>query len=155
MTRLFCEHELSCAGWKSPVAQINQTHTSEKGTIRGMHFQLAPHAEMKLVSCIRGKIWDVVVDVREESPTFLQWHAEIISAENNRSLLIPEGFAHGFQTLEDNVDLVYLHSTPFNPDAQSGLNYADPALAIKWPIPVGEISMRDKTLPFVCGRGTP
>ena len=108
LSRLFCAEELNKTGWKKPIAQINHTLTSQCGTVRGMHFQHPPYAEMKLVTCIRGQVWDVVVDLREDSPTFLHWHAEILSRENNRALLIPEGFAHGFQTLVDDVELLYM-----------------------------------------------
>ena len=99
LSRLFCADELAQAGWTKPIAQINHTYTAKKGTVRGMHFQHPPHAEMKLVSCIRGEVWDVAVDLRANSPTFLHWHAEVLSADNHKALLIPEGFAHGFQTL--------------------------------------------------------
>ena len=99
LSRLFCAEELRAAGWTGPIAQINHTHTARKGTVRGMHFQYPPHAEMKLVSCLRGEVWDVAVDIRAGSQTFLRWHAEILSADNGRALLIPQGFAHGFQAL--------------------------------------------------------
>jgi dTDP-4-dehydrorhamnose 3,5-epimerase len=109
----------------------------------GMHFQHSPHSEMKLVNCIRGEIWDVAVDVRANSPTFLRWHAERLSAVNGRSLLIPEGFAHGFQALTDDAELIYCHSTAFDAKAEAGLNPLDARLAIAWPIAITEISARD------------
>jgi dTDP-4-dehydrorhamnose 3,5-epimerase len=143
LSRLFCANELRPAGWTGPVAQINHTHTTRKGTVRGMHFQHPPHAEMKLVSCLRGEVWDVAVDIRAGSPTFLRWHAEILSADNGRALLIPQGFAHGFQALSDHAELIYCHSAPYNAEAEGGLNPRDPKLAIAWPLRLGEMSSRD------------
>ena len=149
LARLFCADDLLPAGWTEPIAQINHTHTARRGTVRGLHFQRPPHAEMKLVSCIRGEVWDVAVDLRRGSPTFLKWHAERLSADNNRALLIPEGFAHGFQALSDGAELIYCHSAAYVPDAEGGLNVRDPRLAIAWPLPVGETSARDAQLPVV------
>jgi dTDP-4-dehydrorhamnose 3,5-epimerase len=142
-SRLFCSEELGAAGWNKPVMQINHAYTEKRGTVRGMHFQFPPHAEMKLVGCIRGEVWDVAVDVRSGSKTFLQWHAERISADNGRMLLIPEGFAHGFQTLMDDSELLYCHSAAYAAASESGLNASDPKLAITWPLPIAERSMRD------------
>ena len=149
LSRLFCAEELAAAGWQKLIAQINHTHTSTCGTVRGMHFQLPPHAEMKLVSCIRGKVWDVAVDLRAGSSTFLHWHAEELSSDNNRALLIPEGFAHGFQTLTDNVELLYCHSVAYHAEAEAGLNPRDPELAINWPLEIAELSNRDAQNPMV------
>lgn len=143
LSRLFCADELAAAGWVKPIAQINHTYTAKRGTVRGMHFQRPPHAEMKLVSCIRGEVWDVAVDVRAGSPTFLQWHAERLSAENGRALLIPEGFAHGFQTLSDDAELLYCHSAAYVAQAEGGLNPTDPRLGIAWPLAITELSARD------------
>lgn len=143
LSRLFCESELAAAGWTRGIAQINHTLTRTQGAVRGMHFQRAPHAEMKLVSCLRGAVWDVAVDLRADSPTFLKWHAAELSADNHRSLLIPEGFAHGFQTLTADCELLYLHSAAYVPDAEGGLQPQDPALAIAWPLAISEISARD------------
>lgn len=143
LSRLFCADELAVAGWGKPIAQINHTHTAHRGTVRGMHYQNPPHAEMKLVTCIRGEVWDVAVDLRSGSPTFLKWHAEILSADNNRALLIPEGFAHGFQTLSDDVTLLYCHSAAYCPQAERALNAQDPRLAVSWPLPITEMSDRD------------
>jgi dTDP-4-dehydrorhamnose 3,5-epimerase len=146
LARLFCAEELAAAGWSRPLAQINHTMTARRGTVRGLHFQHPPHAEMKLVSCIRGEVWDVAVDLRPRSPTFLRWHAERLSADNNRALLIPEGFAHGFQALSDGVELVYCHSAAHAPEAEGGLDALDPRLAISWPLAIGERSARDAGL---------
>jgi dTDP-4-dehydrorhamnose 3,5-epimerase len=148
-SRLFCAEELAAAGWDQPVAQINHTYTARCGAVRGMHFQRKPHAEMKLVSCIRGEVWDVAVDVRGESRTFLQWHAERLSADNGRALLIPAGFAHGFQTLTDNVELLYCHSAAYAPAAEAGLNVKDPVLGIAWPLKITELSQRDSQQPML------
>jgi len=147
--RFFCAEEFQVAGLKKTIAQINHTRTQKQGAVRGMHFQYPPHAEMKLVSCIRGMIWDVAVDLRAGSPTFLQWHAEELSADNNRALLIPEGFAHGFQALGDDVEVLYLSSSPYAPRAEGGMNPQDPRLAIHWPLPITELSARDSKCPLL------
>lgn len=149
LSRLFCAEELAAAGWVKPIAQINHTCTARRGTVRGMHFQCPPHAEMKLVSCIRGEVWDVAVDVRAGSPTFLHWHAERLSLDNGRALLIPEGFAHGFQALTDDVGLLYCHSAAYSPSAEAGLNPQDARLAITWPLAITELSARDAGHPLI------
>jgi dTDP-4-dehydrorhamnose 3,5-epimerase len=143
LSRLFCADELAAAGWQRPIAQINHTFTAARGTVRGLHYQRPPLAEMKLVSCLAGEVWDVAVDLRAGSPTFLHWHAEVLSAENGRALLIPEGFAHGFQALTDGVAMLYLHSTAYAPQAEAALQVHDPRLAIAWPLPVQGLSPRD------------
>jgi dTDP-4-dehydrorhamnose 3,5-epimerase len=147
--RMFCTHELAAAGWVKPIAQINHSYTAKQGTVRGLHFQYPPHAEMKLVSCIRGEVWDVAVDLRLGSPTFLQWHAERLSAENGCALLIPEGFAHGFQALTDDVELLYCSSAAYAVQAEGGLNPIDPRLGIRWPMVITELSTRDADHPLV------
>ena len=141
--RIFCAEQLLAAGWHSPVQQINHAATATRGTVRGLHYQNPPHAEMKLVTCLRGEVWDVVVDVRAGSPTFLQWHGTVLSAENKAALLIPEGFAHGFQALTDSVELLYCHSAAYAPAAEGGLHPLDERLAIAWPLPLGLLSGRD------------
>lgn len=143
LSRLFCAEELALAGWRGPIAQINHTHTVIKGTVRGLHCQHSPHGEIKLVSCLRGEVFDVAVDLRRDSATFLQWHGAILSATNHRALLIPTGFAHGFQALSDDVDLLYCHSSPHVPDAEFGFPPQDARLAIDWPLPVTGLSARD------------
>jgi dTDP-4-dehydrorhamnose 3,5-epimerase len=148
-SRLFCADELRAAGFDTPVAQINHTLTLRRGALRGLHFQHPPHAEIKLVSVLRGEILDVALDVRQGSPTFLRWHAEILSAENRRSLLIPRGFAHGFQALAENCELLYLHSCAYAPSAEAGLRATDPGLGIHWPLPITDISPRDATHPLI------
>jgi dTDP-4-dehydrorhamnose 3,5-epimerase len=149
LSRLFCADELAVAGWHKPIMQINQTFTPKQGTMRGMHFQRPPHAEMKLVTCLRGAIWDVAVDLRAESPTFMQWHAEELSAANHRALLIPEGFAHGFQSLSGDCELIYLHSAAYAPRAEAGLNPQDPMLSISWPLAITGLSSRDAQHPML------
>lgn len=146
-SRLFCEAELAPALGGRRIIQINQSRTVSRGVVRGMHFQYPPHAEMKLVRCLRGRVWDVAVDLRAESPTFLRWHAEELSAESGRMYVIPEGFAHGFQSLEPESELLYLHTAAYAPDAEGGLDCRDPMLAIDWPLPVGELSARDSRHP--------
>lgn len=149
LARAFCQDELRNAGWTAAVAQANLTHTRDKGTVRGLHFQHPPRAEMKLVRCLRGEVWDVAVDLRRGSPTFLRWYAERLSGENLTALLIPEGFAHGFQTLTDDVDMLYLHSTAHAPGSEGGLSVRDPVLALPWPLPIGTLSERDQSHSFI------
>jgi dTDP-4-dehydrorhamnose 3,5-epimerase len=141
--RMFCAHELEEVFGQRHVVQMNHTLTQHTGTVRGMHFQYPPHAEMKLVSCLRGKVFDVAVDLRRGSPTFLHWHAEVLSADNHKTLAIPEGFAHGFQTLTDDCEMLYLHTAAYLPGAEAGLNPQDARLAIQWPLPIAEMSPRD------------
>jgi len=144
LSRLFCADELAAAGWRRPIAQVNHTFTARQGTVRGLHFQHAPHAETKLVSCLRGEVWDVAVDVRQGSPTFLRWHALRLSAENGLALLIPAGFAHGFQSLTENVEMLYLHDVAHAAQAEAGLNPTDERLSLDWPLPIAELSVRDQ-----------
>ncbi len=151
LERLFCTEELHAVLSGKTIAQINHTLTASQGTVRGMHFQHPPHAETKFVSCLRGEVFDVALDLRNDSPTFLRWHAEILSADNHRSLVIPEGFAHGFQTLSDNCEMLYFHTAPHNPEAEGGLNVNDPRLGITWPLPVTGLSPRDAGHPPVKG----
>lgn len=143
LSRLYCADELSILGLSGAIPQINQTLTRKRGVIRGMHYQRAPYCDMKLVSVLRGEIFDVAVDLRAGSPTFLQWHAEVLSATNMRSLFIPKGFAHGYQTLTDDCELLYLHSERYASESEAAVNARDPALGIEWPIEVTEMSARD------------
>jgi len=143
LSRLFCADELAAAGWSGPIAQLNHTFTRHLAVVRGMHYQKPPHAEMKLVSCLRGAVWDVAVDVRFGSPTFLKWHAQVLSAENGCALLIPEGFAHGYQTMSEDVELLYCHSSAYAASAQAAVHPQDKLLDIRWPHPVQGLSERD------------
>ncbi len=149
LSRFFCAQEFNELGFSKPINQINHTLTRQKGAVRGLHFQKSPFAEIKLVSCLKGKIFDVAVDLRKNSPTFLHWHGEILSENNQRSLLIPEGFAHGFQTLTDDCELIYLHSAPYAKEAEAALNVSDPKLGISWPLSITEISDRDRLHPLI------
>ncbi len=151
LSRVFCSDELAAVGWIWPILQINHTFTVRAGTVRGTHYQRPPHAEAKLVTCLRGRVWDVAVDLRAGSPTFLQWCARELSSDNFTALLIPPGCAHGFQALTDDVELLYLHSAAYAPDAEGGLCPTDPRLSIEWPLPIGEISARDAGRPLLDG----
>jgi dTDP-4-dehydrorhamnose 3,5-epimerase len=148
-TRAFCSEELSAAGWTNPVMQINHSITNMVGSVRGLHYQKPPKAEKKMVLCLRGRVWDVAVDLRSSSATFLSWHAEELSGENNKAMLIPEGFAHGFQVLEKESELLYLHSEQYSPQQEDGLSPLDPRLSISWPLPIAEMSDRDRGFPVL------
>jgi len=148
-SRFFCAEDFKEIGFNKSIAQMNNTQTRQMGAIRGMHFQYPPHTEIKIVTCTQGEIFDVAVDIRRGSPTFLQYHSEILSAENQASLYIPEGFAHGFQTLTDDCHLLYMHSAFYAPDSESALNAQDPMLAINWPREVTDISERDRNHPLL------
>lgn len=149
LSRFYCAEEFKTTGMLHSIVQINHTLTRRKGAVRGLHFQRPPHAETKLVSCLHGEIFDVAVDLRKDSPTFLEWHAALISADNQRSFLIPEGFAHGFQALTDECELIYLHSAAHEPAAEGALNARDPRLGIAWPLEIEEISNRDRNHPLL------
>jgi dTDP-4-dehydrorhamnose 3,5-epimerase len=149
LSRFYCADEFAATGFDKPLSQINVTLTRTRGAVRGMHFQRPPHAEGKIVSCLRGEVFDVAVDVRRHSSTLLRWHAEILSSANERALLIPEGFAHGFQALTDDCELLYLHTAAFEPSAEAALNAVDPRLAIAWPLDITEMSDRDRRHPMV------
>ncbi|MBA3663140.1 MAG: dTDP-4-dehydrorhamnose 3,5-epimerase [Bacteroidetes bacterium] len=147
--RTFCKKEFAQIGHTKEFVQLNQSWNTKKGTIRGMHFQQPPFREVKLIRCVRGAVSDTVVDIRKNSPTFLEHFTVELSEENRTMIYVPEGFAHGFQTLTDNADLVYHHTEYFVPNAEGGLRYNDPLLNIKWPLPVSEISERDKNHPLI------
>ena len=149
LSRFYCAEEFRCAGFEHPVVQINHTLTYGLGAVRGLHFQFPPYAEDKLVSCLKGKIYDVAVDLRRESPTFLHWHGEIISAENRNSFLVPKGCAHGYQSLSAECELIYLHTAPYHPEAAGALNARDPVLNILWPLPIAQLSEQDSAQPFI------
>ena len=131
------------------IAQVNLSRTEAVGTIRGLHLQAEPHSEAKLVRCLRGRVWDVAVDLRQDSPTHRHWHAVELSPEQVNALLIPEGCAHGFQVLQPGSELLYLHSGAWEPQAETGVRWDDPQLAIAWPLPAGELSERDRGLPLL------
>ena len=125
-TRLYCEDGLHSLIGSRKIVQINHSRTTAVGAVRGMHFQMPPFAEMKLVRCIKGRVWDVSLDIRQDSKTFLQWHAEELSETNNLMIVIPEGFAHGFQVLESGSELLYLHTAFYEPNAEIGIKFDDP-----------------------------
>jgi len=134
------------------IAQINRSRTTKRGTVRGLHYQAPPDAEAKLVTCLRGEVFDVAVDVRNRSPTFLQWHGELLSEGEHSTLVIPAGFAHGFQTLSDKSELLYLHSAPHVPSSEGAINPQDPRIAISWPEPISLMSTRDASQPMLTDR---
>jgi len=149
LSRFFCADEFREAGLNKPISQINHTLTRVKGTVRGLHFQYAPNAEIKIVNCLKGEIFDVAVDLRRNSPTFLHWHGEILSDKNRKSLLIPEGFAHGFQALTEDCELIYLHTASYHPESEGALNVLDPNLSVNWPLSIGDISARDRNHSYI------
>ncbi|MDM8546566.1 dTDP-4-dehydrorhamnose 3,5-epimerase [Candidatus Venteria ishoeyi] len=142
--RFFCTQELASVLGLRHIKQINHSITLQQGTIRGMHFQYPPHAEMKMVRCIKGEVFDVAVDLRTDSKNFLHWHGEILNPENNKMMLIPEGFAHGFQTLSTDTELLYLHTAAYAPQYEGGIAFDDPALNISWPLALTDCSERDR-----------
>lgn len=149
LERLFCMDELKGLLAGRRIEQVNHTLTASRGTVRGLHFQHEPHAETKFVHCLHGEIFDVAVDLRRGSPTFLHWHAELLSAENHRALVIPEGFAHGFQTLSEDCEMLYFHTAAWQQEAEGGLHPQDPRISIEWPLPVAGLSPRDAAHPYL------
>ena len=147
--RVFCQQELRDILHDKNIVQINHSLTPQKGALQGMHFQYSPKSEIKMVKCLRGSVFDVMIDLRRDSSTFLKWHGEVLSAENMKMIYIPEGFAHGFQTLEENCELFYLHTEFYSPEYEGGIRYNDPKIGIKWPLEVRDISERDKELPLL------
>ena len=142
--RSFCKREFEEHGLNPSVAQSNISYNKKKGTLRGMHYQVAPYEEAKLVSCIRGAIYDVIIDLRADSSSYCQWFAVELSGENYKMLYIPEGFVHGFQTLEDNTVVFYQMSEFYHPECARGVRWDDPAFGIKWPEEPTLIGERDK-----------
>jgi dTDP-4-dehydrorhamnose 3,5-epimerase len=149
--RSFCLQEFAAYGLKTGVAQCNVSFNKIKGTLRGMHFQKPPKAEAKLVRCTRGEIFDVIIDLRPDSPTYCQWEGVVLSADNHRSLYIPEGFAHGFQTLEENSEVFYQMFECYAPECASGVRWDDPAIGIHWPLPNPVMSDKDRSYPLYVG----
>ena len=145
--RSWCTREFAERGLNPSVVQCNVSGNTVKGTLRGMHYQIAPHAEVKLVRCTKGAMYDVIIDLREGSPTFLRHVGVELTADNHRALYIPEGFAHGFMTLEDNSEVFYQMSAYYEPTAARGVRWNDPIFGIDWPLPVSVISTRDRDYP--------
>lgn len=148
-SRIFCQKDLAGIKENLVIAQVNNSFTKKKGSVRGMHFQYPPSAEIKIVRCIRGSIFDVGVDIRKDSPTFLKWHGEVLSAENQKMLVIPEGFAHGFQTLEDDCEIIYFNTAFYSKESESAISYKDPKIGIKWLEEVTVVSEKDANHPFI------
>jgi len=142
-SRFWCCKELEAQGLFFEIAQINTSYNANAGTVRGFHYQRDPHAEAKIVACTSGRVFDVAVDVRPDSPTYLNWFGAELSAENNRLLYIPAGFAHGYQALEDDSRMLYLISEFYAPDFESGLRYDDPAIGVAWPHEITSVSDKD------------
>lgn len=147
--RLFCNLELKEIVGEKKIEQINISLTSQIGAIRGLHFQHVPHEEIKLIRCLKGRVWDVVVDLRKNSPTFLKWHAEELSEQNMRMIVVPEGCAHGFQVLEENSELLYLHTEFYSPESYGRVSFNDPLFKISWPLNPTEMSVPDREQPFL------
>lgn len=145
--RLFCSKEFADAGLIDSFVQINNSLTRDKGTLRGMHYQLPPSAEVKVVRCIQGALFDIILDLRPDSPTFCQWFGDTLSAENRRMMYVPKGFAHGFITLEENTEAFYLAGAPYAAEQERGIRYNDPKFNIKWPLEPVVISEKDKNWP--------
>jgi dTDP-4-dehydrorhamnose 3,5-epimerase len=147
--RTYCKNEFSAIGHQKEFVQFNHSMTAFKGTIRGMHYQVPPSAETKLIRCIRGKVFDVIIDIREDSPTFLQHLQITLSQENLKMIYVPEGFAHGFQTIADNSEMIYHHTAYYNPANERGLRYNDPAFGITWPLDPVNVTEKDRNYPLV------
>ena len=147
--RIYCKNELKKIDHQKEILQINRSLTKIKGTIRGMHFQYPPMTEIKIISCISGSIFDVAIDLRQDSATFLKWHGEILNNEKMNALYVPEGFAHGFQTLEDNCELLYFHSEIYSLQCEGSIRYDDPVININWPLEATYISEKDKNISFI------
>ncbi len=145
--RVWCAAELGAAGLDARVSQINVGFNHRRGTLRGLHFQRAPHAEVKIVRCTAGAVYDVIVDLRPESPTHRRWIGVELTDENHRQLYVPAGFAHGYQTLTDSAEISYLTSVPYAPESATGVRFDDPAFGIGWPEPVTVISDADRSWP--------
>lgn len=145
--RLFCEREFTAAGLEGRFVQINNSSSTRKGIVRGLHYQAPPHAEVKVMRVIRGSIFDVIVDVRNGSPTFGRWFGAELSADNRRMMYAPRGFAHGFLSLTDDVEVIYMASAFYAPGFERGVRFDDPKVAIAWPIPPLEVSDKDRAWP--------
>lgn len=143
--RTYCKKDFAQIGFDKEFVQINFSFNFKKGTLRGMHYQVPPYEETKLIRCVSGKVFDVAVDLRKDSPTYMKWFGTELSKVNMEMILIPEGFAHGFITLEDDAELIYHHTQYFNKDADRGIRYDDPAIGISWPEEVNVISGKDKS----------
>ena len=149
LTRLFCQDELNKKKYNNNIKQINLTLTAKKNTLRGFHYQIKPFCETKYVTCVKGKVLDIVIDLRKKSKTFLKYHSEIIKEDDSKTILIPKGFAHGFLTLVDNCKLLYFHTANYRPKYERGINFKDPILKFKLKLKPKFISERDKNFPLL------
>lgn len=147
--RTFCKNEFESIGHTAEFVQFNHSINAKKGTLRGMHFQRPPHTETKLIRCIAGRVFDVIVDLRAESPTFLKWFGAELSAENMVMMYVPDRFAHGFLTLTDHAELLYHHTGFYTPSAEGGIRFDDPALEIQWPEKPSTVSLKDQQYPLL------
>ena len=147
--RTYCKNDFLSLGYDKEWVQMNHSFTKQMGTIRGMHYQRPPYGEIKLVRCIAGSVYDVIIDLRSDSKTFLQYFGIELSASNKKMIYIPEGFAHGFQTLSNDAELVYHHSQFYLPGVEAGVKYNEPAIKIKWPLEITSISDRDNSHPLI------
>lgn len=147
--RLFCRQAFAAAGIELDVAQANHSYSARRGTLRGLHYQLPPSAEIKLVRCLSGALWDVIVDLRPDSPTFRQWYGTELTPRNGRMMVVPRGFAHGFITLADDTEMLYLVSHAHDPAAERGLRFDDPAFGIRWPCAPEVVSAKDRGWPLL------
>jgi dTDP-4-dehydrorhamnose 3,5-epimerase len=145
--RAWCEEEFAAHGLRPRFVQANMAFTERSGTVRGLHYQHSPHEEAKLIRCTRGSIHDVLIDLRRDSPSFEQWIAVELSADNRRMLHVPEGCAHGYQALSDGAEVFYLVTHPYVPGAEGGIRFDDPAFGVQWPLPVGDVSAKDRRWP--------
>jgi dTDP-4-dehydrorhamnose 3,5-epimerase len=145
--RTFCTREFAAQGLETSFVQHSTSRTLRAGSVRGMHFQRVPHEEVKLLRCIKGGICDVLVDIRPDSPTYMRWEAYELSSDNRRQLYVPAGLAHGFQTLAPETEVSYLISQFYAPEAAAGIRHDDPAFAIAWPVPVADVSAKDRNWP--------
>jgi dTDP-4-dehydrorhamnose 3,5-epimerase len=145
--RFFCENEFKAHNLVSQYVQINTSLTIAKGTLRGMHYQLQPSAEVKVVSCTKGSLFDVILDIRPDSPTFGKWYGTELTSENRTMMYVPRGFAHGFMTLQENTEVLYMVSAFYAPELERGIRYNDPGFNIQWPVNPVEISDKDKNWP--------
>lgn len=148
-SRAYCQREFAEHGLETATAQCNVSFNRQTGTLRGLHYQIAPHAEAKLVRCTSGRIFDVIVDLRPDSPSRYRWHAAELSASNRRMLYVPKGFAHGFQTLADDTEVFYQMSESYHPESARGLRWNDPRLGIEWPIGEPTVSEKDRGYPLM------
>lgn len=152
--RTFCAHEFADHGLETAFVQMNTSVTRKAGSVRGMHFQRPPKAEVKFIRCVRGAVFDAIVDLREGSTTFGRWQGTELTGDNRAMLYVPRGFAHGFQTLADDTELFYLHSEFYSPEHEGGLRFDDPDVGIAWPLPITEMSPRDRQHPFLSQVGS-